>query len=73
MDFNLPEPVQNNYSQTLSNPLPAQLSIDQLTKQSLTKTHEGSPGQLINGLDSNVVLPEATVIAERKKKKDDEK
>lgn len=72
MDFNLPEPINNNYTQTLSNPLPTQVSIDQLTKQTSIKSPEVVSDESFTGITNDAILPEPTVV-ERKKKKDEEK
>jgi hypothetical protein len=37
MDFNLPDLPPNNYTQNLSNPLPTQISLDQLVENMYPK------------------------------------
>jgi hypothetical protein len=70
MDFNLPDLPSNNYTQNLSNPLPTQISLDQLIKSGSAKTSEVSVNEFLGGLGvNNAVLPEKVKI---KREEDEE-
>jgi hypothetical protein len=59
MDFSLPDFTPTNYTQNLNNPLPSQLSLDQLKAQVSNQAPELNAAELLAGLGINdVVLPE---------------
>jgi hypothetical protein len=63
MDFNLPDIPPNNYTQNLNNPLPTQISLDQLIKNTNAKTSEAAVGEFLGGIGiNNAILPEKVKI-----------
>jgi hypothetical protein len=65
MDFNLPDLPPNNYTQNLNNPLPTQISLDQLVENSNVKTSEVAINEFLGGLNiDNAILPEKVKVTQ---------
>jgi hypothetical protein len=63
MDFNLPDTPPHNYTQNLNNPLPTQISLDQLIENSSAKTSETAVDEFLGSIGiNNAILPEQVKI-----------
>jgi hypothetical protein len=63
MDFNLPDLPPNNYIQNQINPLPTQISLDELIKNTNAKTSEATVDEFLGVLSiDNAILPEKVKV-----------